>query len=137
MNKIQSYRNSIWFLWIVLTAIYLLIYLLSGVEGPLVEKIVFTVGLFVPIGFWNGGAIVSSIYTLYFLPILVLILFFLGMFILEKVSKKYGITGVAKFIFNMVFLFAFTILFDLAIWRCWASLEILVGSSGCFSGISG
>lgn len=125
--------SRLWFLWAILTALYLLLYLgLDSYSRP-IEKAVQILGLFVPFGLWNGSAFLISLSrgishrSLLIVPagIFSLFVIFLG----NKILNHYfQLHPAVKLILNLAVLLLLTILVDYSIWGTWASLGLVTGS---------
>lgn len=79
-----------------------------------------TLGLFVPIGFWNFGYSLTQMKWFITFP-LVLVTIFGG----EKYLRKMDLSPIVKTIIILGILFILTIVVDFVIWGKWQSLELL------------
>lgn len=117
MKQKDSFYNHLWFLWIVLTSIYLL----SGITH-LNNWVTGLFGLFVPFGIWNTYASITLNGLLTF-PLL--LLSFWGA---DAIALKLKITNFfTRALFNLVWLLVLTLAVDLILWNGqWMSLNILL-----------
>lgn len=124
--------SRLWFLWAILTLLYLLLYLSIDSHLRPIEKVIYIIGLFVPFGIWNGSAVISSLSEMsygesFILPAAIFSLFviFLG----NKILNHYfHLHPAIKLILNLAVLLLLTILVDYSIWGTWASLGLITGS---------
>lgn len=108
----QSYR-SVWFLWFVLTALYVFLFLLWK------NSIVGCLGLFVPIGL--GSAIWILLNPGGFIAVAALIVLLV---VSDRFAYRRSIQGPRRLIFNLAILAAVTFIVDLLLYSGWPSLGI-------------
>ncbi len=134
---------ELWFIWLVLTLIYVVPQVLSG--GDSENSVTYLIGLFVPYGVWNTGGFFSglgilfssglgffssfnSIFNFYFylgflrilLPIILIILLKYN----NKMMSFLRDEPIIKLILNLLILLTFTALVDFVTWGGWCSLSL-------------
>lgn len=123
-HKDRTY-NHFWFVWIVLTFLYITLFLAGTL--PYIPLTAF-IGLFVPFGFWNVALAFSSLKVFIVIPLLGLSLYYSDFF-----AFKFGITSSFKrLVFNLIWLFFLTLVVDLVLSGKWMSLHLLIGNTNLF-----
>lgn len=118
--KKYSFYNNLWFIWLFLTAVYILTWRYS--DNFLIGNRF--IGIFVPFGYWNTAASISLAGLITF-PLL-----FGSLFFAERIADKIKIPNqIHKIFFNLLWLFLLTMLVDYIIWGNLASFNVLLGKS--------
>lgn len=148
-TKKPAIWNSLWFLWLTTTIIYLVGFYFFGVSEGIRDLIArldisdlgdvatLAIGLFVPFGMFNATALIDSVFRLFgggfgmlmtilscFRLMLVFILILL-MIYNNKIFSSFNDRPLSKFFLNLLILFIFTVLIDLVTWHDPRSILIL------------
>lgn len=117
-NFFKKIFTNIWYLWIFLTVIYVpLSFILPAIK---LNLIAYALSIFVPVGFWNFGAIFNLMRA--DLPItkyLAIPVVALGLFVGHMINKKLPQKTWLLLIFNLLALYLIGGLTDLLIWGNW------------------
>lgn len=128
MQNKEPIYNHFSFVWLTLTAAYLIVpLLLYTVVYPIVgfSTVVGTlpgaIGLFVPFGFFNLMASLSSF------GIVTFGLLVASLFVADPLATKLNILSpVPRLLYNLIWLLLLTACVDLILWGWWASASILL-----------
>ena len=137
VNQVRSWRQSVWFAWLVVTLIYLPLWLAAATSGQgvaerqsnLIGYPATAVGLFVPFGVGNFMYGVLSVLNpfegnpLRFLSLPLAILLFHGC---ERLARHWELSGWQRVGLNLLFLFVATIAVDLMIAGQWTSAYLFL-----------
>ncbi len=138
VSKKPPVWNTLWFLWLTTTVLYLIIFMTYGISYGIADLLPFRfiyypltisvigviVGLFVPFGLYNFTMLYgqSPLLLLMFAIILVLMMVYNN-----KMLKSFVDRPRLKFFINLFILVLLTLVVDLLLWGDWRSLLILYG----------
>lgn len=129
-TKKPPFWSSLWFLWLVLTALYLIGFFTFGIsEGiyslvaqsnlaDLGDVVTLVVGIFVPYGPFNIFSTVGQMIS----PFLILLMINNNKMLSSLSQKPWS-----KLFVNLLILAIFTAVVDLLVWGEWRSVVILLG----------
>jgi hypothetical protein len=143
-TKKPAVWNSLWFLWLTTTIIYLVGFYVFGLGktyfsiSDLGDAVTSIIGLFVPYGMFNTVAIIQlglgfmsplSV-TLFGLRLILPLVLILLMAFNNKIFSSFNNRPLSKFFLNLLTLLIFTALVDLVTWHDWRSMLILLYGLG-------
>lgn len=114
---------KLWKFWVIITAVYLFLQApLQLLKYSFIRYIAYFIGLFVPIGFASGIALILNPFVVMIEVTLTLLTLIYG----EKLAIKWGLNHLQKFLFNILILFLLTLVIDLIVWGGWKSMTLLI-----------
>lgn len=122
-----------WVWWLMLTAVYVGLCFLGGLDNPgtgtMLGYLTGFVGMFVPFGMLSILFLPSNPLTLFIFLILIFLSIFNGVIIC-----RFGLSAKQEILLNLAVLFVLTLLADISIYGEWNSLKIL--SEGGVRGVT-